>query len=74
MELEKLGPCPRCGDYTKPCRCALLKGVDRLNLVNRELAEALEAALNELETMQYARYEDLERKIRAALDKAKEEK
>jgi hypothetical protein len=23
MDFEKLGPCSKCGDYLKPCRCAL---------------------------------------------------
>lgn len=31
IDNTKLGPCPVCNDWIKPCKCQLQKEVDRLN-------------------------------------------
>jgi hypothetical protein len=41
MKFEILGPCPKCGDHRKPCRCSILAELDRLKGLLKYIREKM---------------------------------
>jgi len=54
IKKEKLGPCPICFDYIKPCRCKLNEEINRLNCNNiachqgRDILDSIYEAMRQL--------------------------